>query len=101
MLIGTPRSSEEASAIQTGEAVTAEAAFESAVAGTATALAQLDAAVRATATALAGGVATPVSPDEGNTPAPGWTGLLLLGSVALGVIALGAIGAFIILWRRR
>jgi hypothetical protein len=48
-----------------------------------------------------GCVETPISPDEGNTPAPGWTGLLLLGSIALGVIALGAIGAFIVLWRRR
>jgi len=101
VLTGTPNSNEEAGVRQTGEAATAEAAFESAVAGTATALAQLEAAVRATATALAGGVATPITPDEGNTPAPGWTGLLLLGSVALGVIALGAIGAFIVLWRRR
>jgi hypothetical protein len=83
------------------EAATAAAEFEAAVAGTATALAEFDAAVRATATALAGGDAGPTPESGGITPRPSWTGVLLVSSGALALIALAAFIAFILIRRKR
>jgi hypothetical protein len=106
----TPGPSLEADGTRTMEAATAvkgteSAKFEAAVAGTATALAKLEAAVQATATALAAGDPGPVTPEDGDTApsslTPGWTGILLLGAVGLGLIGLVVIAAFVVLRGRR